>query len=166
MEDITVLVAPLELRRLSIEYADRGFDPGQIYDQLEADHPLIVDEYVLTKRRELVVQAIRMVIGQRRRFRFHRARYAAAEARLEAGENLYLALFPSVDGGSKNLVNMTKADLVYAADIRTVMARTLISESDVLRALSRRVPKGKTVGDVFSPEQVTLWLQKLTGGTL
>lgn len=160
MPDVTALEAHVELRRLVVEYADEGLDHGQIYEKIEANHLDVVDAFIASQRRALVVQAIRMIVGSKRRQRIHQARFAAAEDKIEAGENLFVSSFPAADGGRKSLVEMTKDDLIYAAEWRDRQGAALVDEARLLRQIARKVPRGKTVGDVYSAEQITTLVQR------
>lgn len=140
----------ITIRTLVIEYADSGLDHGQIYEKLEANHPDAVDGYVATQRRALLVQAIRMIVGSTRRQRAHRARFAVAVDKIAAGENVLRSLH-----AGKSLVEMTKRDLLDFAADEEQAGNSRLSNARLARALARKVPKDKTVGDVFTPEQIT-----------
>jgi hypothetical protein len=143
-----------ELRRLVIEYADTGFDIGEIYEKIEANHPDVVDSFVLSQRPMLVRQAIRMIVGSKRRQRIHQARFAAAAEKIEAGENLFLNSYPTEDG-RKTLVEMTKSEVRYARRVLESQADDLVWHARLLARIERKVPEGKTVGDVFTAEQLS-----------
>lgn len=160
MSETRDTLAHHEFRRLVIEYADGGLSTSEIFEMIEADHPEVVDAFVFAQRRNLVVQAIRMIVGSSRRRRIHQARFSDAVSRIEAGENLFSANFPSADGGRKTLVEMTKDDLTYAADIRERQGVTLVSEARLLRQIARKVPRGRTVGDVYTAAQIANLVQR------
>lgn len=149
-----------ELAALVRAYADEGLDHGQIYDRIESQHPTIVDAFIADQRRGLLTQSIRMIVGTARRRRFHRAKFADVAAQVAAGESVLLASFPSADGGRKVFGDMNKPDLLYAADVRDGLSKTLLSEARLLRAIARKVPKGQTVGEKFDPEQIAEFLAK------
>lgn len=157
MQDTTeVLVG---LRQLVIQLADSGLNINEIGEKLEANYPELVDEYVETQRRGLMNQAIRMIVGSSRRRRMHWARFAEAEDLIEAGESVLLVSFPTPDG-RKNLVSMTKADLVFAASDEEQQGRVRLSNGRLLRAIARKVPQGKVVGDVYTSEQIVELLRR------
>lgn len=161
MQKDNVLNAHVELQRLAIEYADAGLDNGEIYEKIEANHSDVVDAYVESQRRSLITTAIWTIIGQSNRSRRHAAIFAEVGDRRAAGEDLLLANFPSADGSRKILALMTKADLLYSADMDEAKATGLIGQADFKRALAKRVPKDKTVGDVFTAEQIAEYAQRL-----
>lgn len=144
----------VRLRDLAIEYADAGLSHNEIYEKLEANYSDAVDEFILTQRRGLVMQAIREIVGQKRRQRVHLARFGAAKDRVAAGEQVLLASFTVADGGRKNLVNMLKEDWVFSAREDEQQAGIRLSQARMKRAIARKVPQGKLTGDVFSPEQI------------
>lgn len=163
MLDVSVLEAQAELQRLAIEYADSGLSNGEIYEKIEANHPAVVDAYIESQRRSLITTAIWTIVGQSNRNRRHAAIFAEVGDRRAVGEDLLLNNLPSADGSRKILALMTKVDLLYSADMDEAKANGLIGQADFKRALAKRVPKGKTVGDVFTAEQIAEYAQRLFG---
>lgn len=151
----------LAIRELIIEYADAGLAHGEIYEKLEANHGELLDRYMRARRRELMHAAIWTVVGQSNRNRRRRAVFGEVAERVEAGESLLLTNLPSADGKRKTLVEMTKEDLIYSAELDEQFAQGLIDTATVKRAIARRVPKGKTVGDVFTPEKIVEFMNRL-----
>lgn len=164
MSDSSGSTAYVGFRQVVVEYADTGMTPAEIYEKVEANHPELADDYVLSQRAGLLRQAIRQIIIGRRQTRMSRARVAVAEAKIEAGESLLLANFPSADGGRKLLAEMTKVDLLHFASSQQQRAGFLLSSAQLARAIARKVPKGRTVGDVFSPEQVATLVSRFVDG--
>lgn len=150
------------LRQRVIGYADEGLETGQIYEKLEANEADLVDAYIQGQRRQLMVQAIWTIVGHSNRRRRHAAIFADSEDRLEAGESLLRENLVGAKG-RKSLMEMTKEDLVASAEADEQKAQGLITHADFKRSLARKVPKGKTVGDVFTPEQIARFMQNWFG---
>lgn len=148
------------LSNLVIGYADEGLSNGEIFEKLEGNYPEVVDEYVATFRPQLVKRAIWTIVGQSNSRRRKAIVFAEVSELRRAGEQLLLNSLP-VEGGRKTLVQMTKEDLLYSAALDEDTAAGLISHADFKRAVAKRVPKGKTVGDVFTAEKIAEFAQRL-----
>jgi len=148
------------LRELIVAYADTGLNTSEIVEKLEANDGEEVDAYMHSQRRGLLAQAVRMIVGQRRRQRLHWARYAAAADQIEAGKHVLLSSFQAADDTRKTLVDMTKSDLLFFAAEEEQQGWTRLSNARLARAIARKVPKGKTVGDVFDPAQISEFLRQ------
>jgi hypothetical protein len=146
------------------QMAGTGLNHEEIYEKMEANYEELVSEYVAAERRNLVVQAIRQIVGQRRRYNIKRAMFTEAEERVEAGESVLTVNLPTALGERKILVDMTKQDLLYAAEVREEQSGALLSEARLFRHLARRIPNGKTVGDVFDAEKIATFLERFAKG--
>jgi hypothetical protein len=131
----------------------------RIVEKLRATDPDLLTGWLDLNATQIVCGAIadidRSVRSHARTANSRSAFAGAAERHLADPDGGHLGMWLGVtytlaDGHRPRLAEMSAADVLYVAEQYEVTSSKALMEAAFMRAVAKRVPKGKTVGDVFT----------------
>jgi hypothetical protein len=151
--DVTSVHA--QLRAILKEWTAEQHTRADLYDRLEAEHADLVDAFIAAQRRELVLQAIRMMTNELRRATVRRAVAADVSEARAAGIDLFAMELPASEVERKPLGLMVKPEVQFAADEYGRRKNENAVWEAVLRQIGRKLRGGQKVSDAYTPERLT-----------
>lgn len=168
VDTITVDEGLATLREVVVEWGSQGpHTTGAIYDRLEAEYPHLVDAFVQTQRRELMCQAIRMMLGANRRGAIRRSVFSKTIEARAAGVDLFATEYPVNDMEErKPLRIMTKREVLYAAEHYERREQDNALRKALLRQIARKMKTSQKVEDAYTEEEITRVFRSVFGDDL